>query len=260
MTMKPMKPWAAILARLGFDINLLRPFRTVFCLVSGGMDSTLLAEACMESFPDRTQLVNCYNPYESNRALGRLRRRFPVNFQEVRQGEVVDFKAILTTAFRKLPQAWEDRLRGKYHKKVFACCRIIKHKRFLRLPRFKEPGTCVVSGIRPGEGQQRWFWLRKLRKQGRWFHLHQTGQLYVYPFRDYGPRDLPADVVGALRQVYPDLKHSGCRLCPVLVLFNLQEEGARYEKSVEFARELGLRTEYPRRVTKKVREQEQSNP
>ncbi|MCK4422500.1 MAG: hypothetical protein KAV18_00325 [Candidatus Omnitrophica bacterium] len=46
-------------------------------------------------------------------------------------------------------------------------------------------------------------------------------------------------------------KHSGCILCPVLVVFNLISEGERYEKSMSYARNLGV---IPKEKQKKLKD------
>jgi hypothetical protein len=141
---------------------------------------------------------------------------------------------ILKFAFLQIPKARKLYEEGRYHKKVFACCYYLKHKAFLKDPLFKEPGTVVISGIKYGDGKQRRLWLTKLAKEGTFYHRHVDNQLYCYPFRDYRLELLPDKVVAILKTKYPNLKSSGCSMCPVLVLFNLREEGERYNRSVDY--------------------------
>ena len=136
------------------------------------------------------------------------------------------------------------------YKKIFPCCYYIKHKAFMNDKQFQEENTVVISGIKRGDGTQRRIWLTQL-SQGRepcnqsdgkptFFHKHKKGQLYCYPFRDYKWRELPDICISRLRKKYPKLNHSGCSICPVLVLFNLKKESKRYKQSIEYAAKLGL--------------------
>ena len=68
----------------------------------------------------------------------------------------------------------------------------------------------------------------------KFIHTHKTGHNYVYPFRNYMKRELPDDIIEELRKEYPNVKHSGCVYCPVLVLFNIKKEGKRYIESMKF--------------------------
>jgi hypothetical protein len=52
-----------------FDIELLKDFEKIYVLVSGGHDSTLLAEWISHHYPETTYFVNCYNPYETSPTL-----------------------------------------------------------------------------------------------------------------------------------------------------------------------------------------------
>lgn len=78
----------------------------------------------------------------------------------------------------------------------------------------------MISGIKRGDGRQRGIWLKSLENRDTFFHLHKTKQFYCYPFRDYKMRELPVHTINQLMIKYPNLTHSGCKICPVLVLFS----------------------------------------
>ena len=220
-----------------FDYNQLGKFDKIYVLVSGGFDSTYLYDKIKTLHPTKTIPVNCYNPYENSDTLKTIGS--DPKFIQVRPYAKVNYGDILRKSFEKLPEAYRLKQIGAYHKKIFPCCYYIKHKAFLNDPQFKEPNTVVISGIKRGDGQQRFFWLYKLWKENRFFHEHKGGQLYCYPFRDYNVRELPNIVVRRLRKKYPTLDHSGCSLCPVLVLFNIKEE-KRFKASYNYAHKLGV--------------------
>ena len=214
-----------------------KDFDKIFVLVSGGIDSTYLYELFKKEHGNKVYPVNCFNPYETSHALTQISK--DPNYIQIIPGEKYNYGEILKESFLKLPEARQLKIEKKYHKKIFPCCYHIKHKSFLHDPQFKEPNTVVISGIKRGDGQQRFFWLYKLWKEKRFFHEHKGGQLYCYPFRDYNVRELPNIVVRRLRKKYPTLDHSGCSLCPVLVLFNIKEE-KRFKASYNYAHKLGV--------------------
>ncbi len=234
------------MVHLKFDC--LKRFKKIFVLISGGIDSTYLYEIIKKWHGNRVYPVNCYNPYENSDTLKQIKNLDP-NFIQIFPSKNLNYKKILREAFLNLPKALELKKQGKYHKKIFGCCYYIKHKAFLSHPMFKEEGTVVVSGIKRGDGKQRRIFLSQLRngtfktlpeKKPTFFLKHRTGQLYFYPFRDYNFKELPKITMNRLRKKYPNLKHSGCKICPVLLLFNEKSDMSRYEKSKKYAQNLGL--------------------
>lgn len=226
--------------KIHFDIGILDKFKKIYVLVSGGFDSTLLADYISRHYPLRTVFVNCYNPFEINKTLMHF-VHLP-NFIQIKPDKRFKYGEILENAFRNLPAAFELRCNSRYYKKIFGCCYYIKNKSFKNHPLFKEPTSCVISGIKDGDGYRRHEWMNELRGSlGNVFiHVHKGGQTYIYPFRDHRGRELAPPIRAYLRKKFPSISHSGCRRCPVLVLFKITEEGKRYEDSVRYAKKLGV--------------------
>lgn len=216
----------------------LKKFNRIYVLVSGGIDSTFLYEKLKKQYGKKVYPVNCFNPYEQSETLNIIAQ--DPNYIQITPNKSYNYGEILKTAFLKLPEARELKNQKKYNKKIFMCCYFIKHKAFLNNPLFKRKNTVIVSGIKQGDGQQRFFWLNKLHNNNTFFHRHLNGQLYCYPFRDYLWKELPDIIVRRLRKKYPSLNHSGCKICPILVLFNIKKEGERYEMSKKYAEKLGV--------------------
>lgn len=247
----------------------LKNFDKIFVLVSGGIDSTYLYEKLKKSYGEKIYPVNCFNPFETSKTLNLISK--DPNFISIKPDEKYNYGKILKESFLKLPEARELRNakpKSKYHKKIFPCCYHIKHKAFLDDPLFQEPNTIVISGIKRGDGKHRRIWLtqmangtnsnnihatafgirkfkrytKKIALDGKptFFHRHNRGQLYCYPYRDYKWRELPDICIRRLRKKYPELNHSGCSICPVLVLFDLKNEGERYIQSIKYASKLGI--------------------
>ena len=203
---------------INFDITIVKDYEIIYVLVSGGFDSTLLYEYFKSVYPDKVVPVNCFNPYELSNTLDDIKK--DPKYLEVKPSSSIDYKSILHDSFMRLNQAAKLRRDKKYHKKVFPCCKYIKHKAFFNSKLFKNPKSCVISGIRSGEGSQRRAWLSIIRNQNKWIHQHVGGQIYVYPFRDYLKHSLPEYIKDELRKTYPNVRSSGCAVCPVITLFS----------------------------------------
>jgi hypothetical protein len=211
-------------------------FKKIYVLVSGGFDSTWLYETLKAMYDDKVYPVNCYNPYEWNDTLKQIEANDP-NFIKVMPK---DYKDVIKKSFLKLPAAYKAKEEKRYTKSIFPCCRVLKHKQFKKDSRFLEEDTVIVSGIKFGDGKHRRIWLSRLKKRDTYFHRHKTGHLYFYPFRDWYKRELDDWMLDELYKKYPNISHSGCVLCPILVLFNIVGEGDRYEKSLNYAEKLGV--------------------
>lgn len=238
-----------------FDFELLNKFNKIYCLVSGGIDSTYLYELLKERFNERIIPVNCFNPYEQSKTLDKIKRN-DLNFIQIKSDLEIKYSQILKESFLKLP---ESRKMKKYSKKIFGCCYLIKHKSFMNNPIFSDKYAVVISGIKQGDGMQRRLWLKSL-KDGKertknvkiidfptFFHRHKNNQIYCYPFRDFKERELPIAIIDELKEKYPFLNHSGCSICPVLVRFEkrIRKNGTeldkqRLERSIEYAKKLGV--------------------
>jgi 3'-phosphoadenosine 5'-phosphosulfate sulfotransferase (PAPS reductase)/FAD synthetase len=230
-----------------FDFTDLERFRKIFISVSGGIDSTYLFEYISSLYPDKVVPVNCWNPYETNQTVKDINRQCPCMIS-IRPKVGVKFREVLEKSFAKLPEAMKLRKEGRYHKKVFGCCRVFKHEMFEKDLSFVEDDTVVISGIKYGDGMQRRIWLTRLSNgkepcamvegEPNFYHLHQWGALFCYPFRDYRKRELPDKVINILKFKYKKLEHSGCTPCPVLVLMNVQSEGKRYQISLNYVKKV----------------------
>ena len=84
-------------------------------------------------------------------------------------------------SFLKIPKAITARKRGRYEKKIFPCCRLIKHKEFKQSELFKTPNTVVISGIKKGDGRQRAFFLHSLKHGYNKYHFEGCLDRYLKP-------------------------------------------------------------------------------
>lgn len=175
------------------ELEKLSKMEQIFCLVSGGVDSTLLAIFLYTLFKEKVIFVNNFNPYENSPTLNYF-KSLP-NCEVTKSKEKQDYLKVLRNSFLKLPEAKLLRKKKIYGKWIFECCYHIKHKFFNSLEKFKRPNTCVVSGIKAGDGRNRRIFLSQMRAGKRtgipsFFLLHKnTNILYVYPYRDFTKKD-----------------------------------------------------------------------
>ena len=222
-----------------FNFEELNKFDKIYVLVSGGIDSTYLFEIIkQECNIEKVYAVNCFNPFETNETLKEISKY--ERFIQIKAENELDYAKVLNDSFRNIPKALEMRAEGKYTKHVFSCCKYIKHNAFKNHSLFKESNTVVISGIKPTDGMQRRLWLISLltgktttknvviENAPTFYYKHKTGQMYCYPFRDFKldksvevmkGSEFPKEVMEELYQKYPSLNHSGCHVCPVLVVF-----------------------------------------
>lgn len=250
-----------------FNFEELNKFDKIYVLVSGGIDSTYLFEIIkQECNIEKVYAVNCFNPFETNETLKQIAKY--ERFIQIKAENELDYAKVLNDSFRNIEKAIEMRKENRYSKSVFPCCKYIKHNAFKKHSLFREPNTVVISGIKPRDGMQRRLWLQYLRTGKRttkyahdiqaptFYYRHAEGQLYCYPFRDYDIHgsiekikgtDYPKEVMDELYAKYPNLEHSGCYLCPVLVVFSdkmmkskktSERDRVRIEKSIRYYEEL----------------------
>jgi hypothetical protein len=233
---------------INFDIGLLAEFENIYVLVSGGIDSTVLAVYIKHHYPEKTWFVNCYNPLERNKTLTELSK---ADLYLVTRPESIDLSAILRESFLQLNKAAQDRFDGGYSKSTFLCCRKIKERAFKEDPLFSAPGSVVISGIKAGDNNRRRFFCKNIREgkntghysnpvEAGFFYRHKEGILYCYPYRDYLHKELPREVLREVRKRFPEMAHTGCKICPIRLLFSDRgnNEPDQLNRSLKYARKL----------------------
>jgi hypothetical protein len=252
---------------VNFNSEIIEQFERIYVLVSGGIDSTLLYDYFKFLFPKKTIPLNCFNPFEANDTLKEISK--DTEYIEIKPLEKINYGKILQESFLKLNEASKLRDENKYNKKVFPCCYYIKHKEFLKQDYLKNENYCIISGIRHGEGRQRGIFLSQMRNNpfkideihpyeleykkeskeifyscdntyiGKFIHVHKTGLTYVYPLRDSLKKNLPKNILKTLKDKYVNLDHSGCSICPIILLFDLQEDAKKiFKTSIKYLKKL----------------------
>lgn len=139
---------------------------------------------------------------------------------------------VLKESFLNLPQAESLWLEGKYSKKVFPCCYYLKERPLIQFAKTTDSMALFTRSIRGGESKNRQIYLAKLRATSEYFNFDKKIKRFVfYPLRDTNEKEVKDYL---LNTDFWETEKSGCRICPVLVLFNLTNEKVRFDRSLRF--------------------------
>ena len=211
-------------------------YAPVYISVSGGQDSTYTALQFYNRGIQSTLVHNnTLNRMKSSiTTLQKIQELTGYTFVELKPE--VKFKEVTIDSFLALKKAKEMKDQQRYSKKVFRCCYHLKHKPFAKFLKSTPAGSIVISSIRPGESMRRSLFLRKLRNLNTFLNYHKRHKvMYGYPLRDFEGRSENSTIIDYFRKIGWNVKHSGCNICPVLLLFNLfKKDPLRYVKSKRF--------------------------
>lgn len=228
----------------------------IYHSVSGGRDSLYALLNMMEEPNLKVPIVPLFNNTHLNckSALQTIERINQISqgksITEVRKLITLDSKVylgrtryfnhrpidILKESFMNLPQAELLLLEGSYSKRVFPCCYYLKERPLIQFAKTTDEMALFTSSIRGGESRNRQKWLANLRNILEYFNFDKKLKRFVfYPLRDTTEKDVNNYLLGT---DFWNTKKSGCKFCPILVLFDLKKENGRYERSVKLANKL----------------------
>lgn len=146
---------------------------------------------------------------------------------------------VLKESFMNIPMVEKKIVEGKYTKKDFPCCYFLKDRPVIQFAKTTSKDALFTSSIRGGEGPNRQKWLAELRKVKEYFNFDvHLKRWKFYPCRDVNMKDVTQYLLS--HYLFWDTVKSGCDRCPILVAWNLTNEGKRYERSIKFAEKLGV--------------------
>jgi len=217
--------------------------RRALFLASGGRDSTaMILEAYAEGIKGIMLCNDVLTLPTARETLEKLRDYTGYELVLVKYEGKRSLAAIIEESFRKLPDVAQLVKEKRYDKNTFPCCHIVKRRAMnvaLKTLADKEKDILIL-GLRSGEGNKnRRIILAKLRREKTFQALRFNGFLYYYPLRDCKQSDV-AMILS--EHGFQGTKHSGCSICPILVLFPqmAKAEPTRFLASVRYARKLGV--------------------
>ena len=145
---------------------------------------------------------------------------------------------LVIDSMKQLPKAKRLLEEGKYSKKVFPCCYQLKEKPFMNwLKREDHSNDVFIVGIKLGDGWQRRRFLLDMIEQQEKFRFNRMKKVwYYYPLRDTITKNV--NELLTKEKEFWNTPHSGCRVCPIIALFDLKREGERYERTIKVLRRL----------------------
>jgi len=226
------------------EIRKLNKFDKIYLLVSGGRDSTFTFLNLWElrNWIKRPVILLHTNTgnrmKEAEQTLALYPEQMKIDENSKKSWKRVDLEArkylpkkpmqIIIDSLKKLDEAKTLLEEGKYSKKVFPCCYWLKKKPFEKWLQLDDHSNDVfILSIKPGDSNQRGFFLNKLRKEKThfWFNRRHRTWRY-YPLRDCKQETVNSFL--AINKLFWNTEHSGCRICPIIALFDLDKLGVRY--------------------------------
>lgn len=208
-------------------IEEISSFETIYCLVSGGYHST--ASALLLKDYDFKNVILLHNKTflemrSSIKTLKLLQEKTNYKYIETKpnfKGETI--WDIMKRSFQKIPDAKKiiEKNKDDYDRTIFECCNKLKKypgKRFYRTLDKKK--SVIISSLCPFEYGNRARWLKEIRDKNTFirFHKKMGNIFYAYPFRDFFSEKpfLPY----LRKRGFKEIKHSGCKICPLSILWN----------------------------------------
>jgi len=175
----------------------------------------------------------------SVQTIEKLKKAVDFPFIELHSGYSRDeLKKILIESFKALSKAEEDLKNGKYDHRVFICHEKLKRsleRHFIQtIPKPERMNYVFLSAITKYKSSCKKEFLVGLAKRGTFTIWNkQMHANYCYPFRDFRSPEVTQHFLEA--HGFGETQHSGCRICPILLLFNLRKEDpARWTQSKRF--------------------------
>ena len=218
-------------------IEEIKGFETIYCLISGGYHSTTSALLLHDYGFRNIVLVHNKTFLEmksSIRTMQKIQNITKYPYIEI----IPDLKGdsvwdIMRKSLQKIPEVREDIKNKKYDRSKFECCRKLKKSPGYKFFRTKE-NSIVIDSQCPYESNQRNYRLREIRNDNTYLREMKKGYVKAYPFRDFYSEKpfLPY----LRRKGFSKIKHSGCIICPILIVFKMYKEERYYNTLKAMAR------------------------
>ncbi|MCK5605226.1 hypothetical protein KAR91_25265 [Candidatus Pacearchaeota archaeon] len=218
-------------------------FTRVYSWVSGGKDSTALSLALFEQQEQINAeiiLIHINTGLRMKSAedtITKLRKKTKFGYIELK-ADIPRKTDLLKESFAQLDKAREAKEQGNYNRRIFPCCDHLKHrpgKEFIKtIPKRERERYVFLSGITPQESRRRGWFLNGLKVKNT-YHIWNTKMhsFYSYPFRDLYSTSVIDWFLS--KHGFNETQHSGCVMCPILLLFNLEHESPiRWIRSKRF--------------------------
>ena len=133
--------------------------------------------------------------------------------------------SIMKESFQNIEIA---KLHLKNYRDYFICCKLLKQKRNYKWNNdYLFNDSVIISSLTPYESFNRQMRLFELKKLDTYIRFHKSQNIYkAYPYRDllngnrkYSRKIFDILFENKLRNYNFNIKHSGCKICPIRVIF-----------------------------------------
>ena len=213
----------------GQFLEEISKFKHIYIEISGGYNSTITVILFYELGYKNVYLIHNDTKLQYNECLENIQKviqitDYPIlikqpNLKKKKMNE------IMRESFENIGKA---RLDLKHYRDYFFCCDILKQKRNHKWNNdFLLDNSIVISSLCPYESYNRQMRLYQLKIKNTYIRFHKEQNIMKgYPYRDLliGHRNYSRKVFDdlfelKLREYNLNVKHSGCKICPIRILF-----------------------------------------
>lgn len=203
-------------------------FSNIYIEVSGGYHSTISTILFYELGFKNIGLIHNDTKLQYSECLDNIQKLIELTDYSLLYKQPIFKKkmsVIMKESFQNIEKA---KLHLKNYRDYFSCCKILKQKRNHKWNNdYLLDDSIVISSLTPYESYNRQMSLYQLKKNNSYVRFHKTQNIFKgYPFRDllYGNRIYSRKIYDKLFEQKLNeynfyIKHSGCRICPIRVLF-----------------------------------------
>lgn len=207
----------------------INQFENIYIEISGGYNSTITAILFYELGYKNIGLIHNNTKLQYIECLENIQKviyltDYSIIFKEpILKGKRIS--QVLQESFKNIDKAKNNL---KNYRDYFPCCKILKQKRNHKWnDDFLLENSVVISSLTPYESYNRQMRLFELKKKNTYIRFHKSQNIFKgYPYRDLllGNREYSRNIYNKLfenklNEYKLNIKHSGCRICPIRILF-----------------------------------------
>ena len=204
-------------------------FKHIYIEISGGYHSTITTILFYECGYKNIFLIHNDTKLQYNECLENIQKiiyitDYPIIFKKPNlKGKKIS--QILKESFNNIKIA---KLHLKNYRDYFKCCTILKEKRKYKWNNdYLLDNSIIISSLCPYESFNRQIRLFQLKQNNTYIRFHKSQNIIKgYPYRDliighrnYSRKYYDNLFENKLNEYNFNIKHSGCRICPIRILF-----------------------------------------
>lgn len=204
-------------------------FKNIYIEISGGYHSTITSILFYELGYKNIGLIHNDTKLQYKECLDNIQKivyitDYSLIFKEP-NFKKKSMNLIMKESFKNIEKA---KLHLKNYRDYFYCCKILKQtKNYKWNNDYLLDNSIVISSLTPYESYNRQMRLFQLKKQDSYIRFHKKQNIFKgYPYRDllignriYSRKYYDKLFENKLKEYNLNIIHSGCRICPIRILF-----------------------------------------